>query len=38
MGNYQAKGDQEAVFQVQENTYMGRKSIQLNVRDLRPAQ
>ena len=39
MGEYEVgTGNLDAIFQVQENNYMGRRSIQLNIRDLRPAQ
>jgi single-stranded-DNA-specific exonuclease len=39
MGDYEiGDGNLDAIFQVQENNYMGRKSIQLNIRDLRPSQ
>jgi single-stranded-DNA-specific exonuclease len=39
MGDYEiGTGNLDAIFQVQENNYMGRKSIQLNIRDLRATQ
>ena len=38
MGDYElGKGKLDSVFQVQENNYMGEKTIQLNIRDFRPA-
>lgn len=36
MGDYDAsEGNIDALFQVQENNYMGQKSIQLNLKEIR---
>ena len=39
MGDYDVgKGTLDVLFQVQENNYMGQKSIQLNIKDIRAAE